>query len=63
MITRLIDFSVRNRFLVLVLAAASAAIGAWSLRNPVLYTLLWIVVIIGVFAPLAVHRSRTSGRR
>jgi ABC transporter DrrB family efflux protein len=37
--------------------------GAWSLQNPVLYTLLWIVVIIGVFAPLAVHRYRTSGKR
>ena len=33
MITRIIDFSARNRFLVLLLVAASAVIGAWSLRN------------------------------
>ena len=36
---------------------------AWSLQNPVLYTMIWIVVIIAVFAPLAVHRYRRSGRR
>lgn len=29
---------------------------AWSLQNPVLYTLIWIVVIVAVFAPLSVHR-------
>jgi Cu(I)/Ag(I) efflux system membrane protein CusA/SilA len=33
MITRIIDFSVRNRFIVLLLVGASAVIGAWSLRN------------------------------
>jgi Cu(I)/Ag(I) efflux system membrane protein CusA/SilA len=32
-ITRIIDFSVRNPFLVLVLAAALAVAGAWSLRR------------------------------
>ena len=31
---------------------------SWSLQNPVLYTLLWVVVIIAVFAPLAVHRYK-----
>ncbi len=36
---------------------------AWPLQNPVLYTLLWAVIIIVVFAPLAVHRYRTIGRR
>jgi ABC-2 type transport system permease protein len=36
---------------------------AWSLRNPVLYTLLWIIAIIGVFAPLAVRRYQHAGRR
>jgi ABC-2 type transport system permease protein len=36
---------------------------AWSLQNPVLYTLLWIVVIIGVFAPLAVGRYKRANRR
>jgi ABC transporter DrrB family efflux protein len=28
----------------------------WSLQNPVAYTLFWIVIIIAVFAPLAVRR-------
>ena len=35
----------------------------WPLQYPVLYTLLWAVLLIAVFAPLAVHRYRTSGRR
>ena len=30
---------------------------SWSLQNPVLYTLLWVVVIIAVL-PLAVHRYK-----
>ncbi len=29
---------------------------AWPLQNAVLYTIMWIIVIIAVFAPLAVHR-------
>jgi Cu(I)/Ag(I) efflux system membrane protein CusA/SilA len=33
MITRIIDFSVRNRFLVLVIVAALAVAGFWSLRR------------------------------
>src|SRR5512147_1087499 len=33
MITRVIDFSARNRFLVLLLVAAAAAVGAWSARH------------------------------
>lgn len=28
---------------------------AWSLQHPVLYTWIWIAIIIGVFAPLAVR--------
>ena len=32
---------------------------AWPLQNPVAYTLLWVVVTIAVFAPLAVRRYRT----
>jgi hypothetical protein len=28
----------------------------WPLENAVLYTLIWIVAIIAVFAPLAVRR-------
>jgi Cu(I)/Ag(I) efflux system membrane protein CusA/SilA len=33
MINRIIDFSVNNRFLVLLLIGAAALLGAWSLRN------------------------------
>ena len=29
---------------------------AWPLQNPELYTLAWVVVIVGVFAPLAVRK-------
>jgi ABC-2 type transport system permease protein len=36
----------------------------WSLQNPVLYTLIWVVVIIAVFAPLSVRRYKSmSGSR
>ena len=28
----------------------------WPLANPVLYTLIWVVIIVAVFAPLSVHR-------
>lgn len=36
---------------------------AWPLQNPVLYTLIWVAVIIAVFAPLAVHRYTKVGNR
>lgn len=36
---------------------------AWPLQNPVIYTLGWVVVIVAVFAPLAVARyQRTAAR-
>ena len=35
---------------------------AWPLQHAVLYSLLWVVVIIAVFAPLAVRRYRMTGR-
>lgn len=31
----------------------------WPMENPVLYTLVWIVIIIGVFAPLAIRRYKS----
>jgi ABC-2 type transport system permease protein len=31
------------------------AADAWPMRNPVLYSLLWVVIILAVFAPLAVR--------
>ena len=33
---------------------------AWSLQNPALYTLIWVGIIIAVFAPLAVRRYERS---
>lgn len=36
---------------------------AWPLENPVLYTVLWVVAIVAVFAPLAVHTYKRVNRR
>lgn len=36
---------------------------AWPLENPVVYSLIWIVIIIGVFAPLAVGRYKRANRK
>ena len=36
---------------------------AWSLQHPVLYTLIWIVVIIGIFAPLSVRQYKRANQR
>ena len=33
------------------------------LQHPVLYTLIWVVVIIAVFAPLSVRRYNRAGRK
>lgn len=33
---------------------------SWPLENPVLYTMIWIVGIVAVFAPLAVRRYRRA---
>ena len=33
---------------------------AWSLRHPVLYTLLWVVIILAVFIPLSTHRYKRA---
>jgi ABC transporter DrrB family efflux protein len=35
----------------------------WPLENPIAYTLIWVVVIIAVFAPLAVHRYTKAKKR
>lgn len=34
--------------------------GAWPLANPILYTLLWVGIIIAVFAPLSVRRYKRA---
>jgi ABC-2 type transport system permease protein len=36
---------------------------AWPLQNAVLYTLLWVVIIIAVFAPLAVGRYKKAAAK
>jgi ABC-type multidrug transport system permease subunit len=34
---------------------------AWPLQNPILYTLIWVVVVLLIFVPLSVKRfQRTS---
>lgn len=35
---------------------------AWSLQNPELYALMWVLIIIGVFAPPAVGRYKRANR-
>ncbi len=36
---------------------------AWPLQNPVLYSLIWVVIIIAVFAPLSVRQYKRAARR
>ena len=36
---------------------------AWALANPILYTLLWVIVVVGIFAPLATRRYQRANRR
>jgi ABC transporter DrrB family efflux protein len=41
----------------------SAEPGAWSLQHPALYTLIWVVGIVAVFAPLATARYRRAVKK
>ena len=36
---------------------------AWPLQNSVLYTLIWVVILIGIFAPLSVRQYKRAARR
>ena len=36
---------------------------AWSLQHPVPYTLLWVVLILGVFVPLATRQYKRAASR
>jgi ABC-2 type transport system permease protein len=35
----------------------------WPAQNPVLYTLLWIGIILAIFVPLSVHRYKRAATR
>ncbi len=35
---------------------------AWSMQNPVLYTLIWIGIILAIFVPLSVRQFQRSAR-
>jgi ABC-type multidrug transport system permease subunit len=35
----------------------------WSLQNPVLYTLIWIGIILAIFVPLAVRQYKRAASR
>ena len=36
---------------------------AWSMRNPVLYTLIWMVVILAIFVPLSTRQYNRAASR
>lgn len=36
---------------------------AWPLQNPVLYTLIWVVILIAIFAPLSVRQYKRANKR
>lgn len=43
--------------------AIAPAPEAWPLRNPVIYTLIWTVLIVAIFAPLSVQRYRHAKKK
>lgn len=36
---------------------------AWSMQHPVIYTLIWVVIILAVFGPLAVRQYKRTASR
>ena len=36
---------------------------AWSLQNPIAYTLIWVVIILAIFVPLSVRQYRKAAAR
>jgi hypothetical protein len=36
---------------------------AWPLQNPILYTLIWVVILLGIFVPLSVRQYKRAARR
>ena len=45
------------------LAADLPPPNAWSLRNPVLYSLIWVGIILAIFVPLSVRQYRKAASR
>jgi ABC-2 type transport system permease protein len=37
--------------------------GVWSLANPVLYTLIWVVIILAIFVPLSIRQYKKAATR
>jgi ABC-2 type transport system permease protein len=35
---------------------------AWSLQNPILYSLIWVVIILAIFVPLSVRQYKKAAR-
>ena len=35
----------------------------WALQNPILYTLIWVAIILAVFVPLSVHKYNNSASK
>jgi ABC-2 type transport system permease protein len=35
----------------------------WSLQHPVLYTLIWVVLLIAIFVPLSVRQYKKAAAR
>ena len=44
-------------------AAGAPVPDAWSLQHPVVYTLLWVALILGVFIPLSLRQYRLTTSR
>ena len=44
-------------------SAAVPVPDAWSMQNPVLYTLLWVALILAVFVPLSIRQYAIAGSR
>ncbi|MEW6475926.1 MAG: ABC transporter permease [Actinomycetota bacterium] len=40
-----------------------AASGAWSMEHPVVYTLIWVGIILAVFVPLCVRRYQAAANK
>jgi ABC-type multidrug transport system permease subunit len=36
---------------------------AWPLANPIVYTLIWVVIILAIFVPLSVRQYNKSAAR